>query len=171
MDSSIATESPASQVLGAFKEAGFDHATGVPCSLLSGFFKELEVDRPPLQFTPAMREDTALGLATGITLAGGRPLVLMQNSGLGYSLNVLTSLAMIYSVGITLVISWRGHGSDAVEHDIIGAELTNLLDLFSIEWQVLDVTNLNSSTELFLSGASDRTRTRALIITEGFNHA
>jgi sulfopyruvate decarboxylase subunit alpha len=171
MGSSTATASPAKQVLSAFSQAGFDHATGVPCSLLSGFFAELETSSPPLHFTPAMREDTALGLATGMTLAGGRPLVLMQNSGLGYSLNVLTSLAMIYNIGLTLVVSWRGHGVDAVEHDIIGAELTNLLDLFSIEWQVLDIRNLDSSIEQFLSRAHDRTRTRALIVTEGFSHA
>ena len=94
----------------------------------------------------------------------------MQNSGLGYSFNVLTSLNLIYKLGLPLVISWRGHGPDAVEHDIIGRELTNLLDLFDIEWRLLDAEHTRESTRDYLDLAADRSRTTALIVTKGFSH-
>ncbi|WP_257141817.1 thiamine pyrophosphate-dependent enzyme [Streptomyces sp. sk226] len=39
----------------------------------------------------------------------------MQNSGLGYSLNVLTSLNLIYDLHVPLIVSRRGHdGNDAL---------------------------------------------------------
>ncbi|KKM46104.1 thiamine pyrophosphate-binding protein [Rathayibacter toxicus] len=168
----VRIQSPSSAlVLGLFADNGFTHATGVPCSLLGGFFFVLESDRSPLRYFASMREDTALGLATGVALGGGRPLVLMQNSGIGYSLNVLTSLTMIYHIGLTMIISWRGHGPDAVEHDIIGKKLTRLLDIFDIGWQVLDANSAKASTVDFLASAADRTRTNALIVTEGFSRA
>ncbi|MNJ54728.1 hypothetical protein D3C77_501840 [compost metagenome] len=63
----------------------------------------------------------------------------MQNSGLGYSLNVLTSFNMIYELPVVLIISWRGaYGNDAVEHDIIGARLTHLLEAVEIPYVEFD---------------------------------
>ena len=57
----------------------------------------------------------------------------MQNSGLGYCLNVLTSFNLIYRVPVLLIVSWRGHDdTDAVEHDVIGRQLLPLLELFGL---------------------------------------
>lgn len=68
--------------------------------------------------------------------------MLMQNSGLGYCLNVLTSFNFIYDIPILLLISWRGaYGNDAVEHDIIGEKLTDLLDSVDIPYKELDYEN------------------------------
>ena len=68
--------------------AGFDFFTGVPCSLVGPVISALE----PLGYVAETREDAALGLAAGAALAGRRPMVLMQNSGFGVSINALGSL-------------------------------------------------------------------------------
>ncbi len=147
---------------------GFEHYTGVPCSLLKGIFKILEHPETPAHYLPAPREDTALGVASGLAVAGAKPVVLMQNSGLGYSLNVLTSFTLIYDVHLPLVVSWRGHdGNDAVEHDVIGRELTHLLDLFDLRWTVLDNDAPAQSTEKFLDLHDGGKHTAALIVREG----
>ncbi|WP_225987419.1 thiamine pyrophosphate-binding protein [Streptomyces spectabilis] len=110
-------------VMRSFLDRGFTHFTGVPCSLLKGLFRILEDKEFPARYLPAPREDSAVGVASGLTLAGARTAVLMQNSGLGYCLNVLTSFTLIYDVHLPLVVSWRGHdGNDAVEHDVIGRQ-------------------------------------------------
>ena len=62
---------------------GYKFFTGVPCSLLSGLIYELE-DQQEVRYIPAVREDAAVGLCTGAYLAGAMPVLLMQNSGLGY---------------------------------------------------------------------------------------
>lgn len=115
------------------KGLGFDFFTGVPCSLLGGIIEALGDE-----YIPAVREDTALGLAAGAYLGGRKPCVLMQNSGLGYSLNVLTSLNMIYDIPVLMLVSFRGFGGkDAPEHLIMGKHCVGLVDTFGISNKVL----------------------------------
>jgi sulfopyruvate decarboxylase alpha subunit len=110
--------------------SGVDFFTGVPCSLVGGVIAELE--RRGLYFGE-LREDAALGVAAGAYMAGKLPLVVMQNSGLGVSLNALGSLHLLYEMPVLLLITWRGYeGKDAPEHLVMGAVLPRLLDLFEI---------------------------------------
>ncbi|MGX7244723.1 thiamine pyrophosphate-binding protein [Enterococcus quebecensis] len=124
---------------------GYNFFTGVPCSLLKETFSFLEKEEK--EYYPAIREDSALGLASGAVLAGKKAAVFMQNSGLGYSLNVLTSFNLIYDVPLLIVMSWRGYGNDAVEHNIIGDKITSILDSVNIPYFILDEENLSSLTE------------------------
>ncbi|MBW5420704.1 hypothetical protein GKQ77_03850 [Streptomyces sp. BG9H] len=164
-----ATRSNASEiVMRSLFSHGFTNFTGVPCSLLKGMFRILEDPRSPARYVPAPREDSAVGVASGLTLAGAKTVVLMQNSGLGYSLNVLTSFTLIYDVHLPLVVSWRGHdGNDAVEHDVIGRELTHLLDVFDLPWTVLDPQAPQQSVDAFLKQLDSGRRTAVLIVKEG----
>lgn len=109
------------------KDRRFSFFTGVPCSLLGTLIEHLE-SSPNFTYVPNVREDAALGLATGAYLAGRKSCVLMQNSGFGYSLNVLTSLNMIYQIPLLLIISYRGYlGHDAPEHIVMGTKIEKLL--------------------------------------------
>ena len=140
--------------------------------MLAQLFAEVDSPESPLLYHPATREDTALGLASGLALAGEPTVVMMQNSGLGYCLNVLTSFNLIYDLHLPLVISWRGRdGTDAVEHDIIGRTLTKLLDLYGISWNLLNTDEPAASTREWLMRYDHGRRTAALIVTEGLSHA
>jgi phosphonopyruvate decarboxylase len=108
---------------------GFDFFTGVPCSLVASLITALE----PHGYVAETREDAALGLAAGAALAGRRPLVLMQNSGLGVSLNAIGSLQDIYALPCLLVVTWRGYeGKDAPEHLVMGEAMPQILDAMRI---------------------------------------
>ena len=86
---------------------GFDFFAGVPCSLIEDLISALE-SHPRLPYVPAPREDVAVGLAAGAWFAGRCPAVLMQNSGLGTSLNALASLALMYGLPALLIGTWAG---------------------------------------------------------------
>ena len=112
------------------QDIGFDFFTGVPDSILAGIIATLMERR---LYTPAVREDEAVAMAAGAYMAGRVPAVLMQNSGLGTSLNTLISLNLIYRQPCLLVISWRGfEGKDAPEHLIMGAKMQQFLDLMEV---------------------------------------
>lgn len=111
---------------------GYDFFTGVPCSLLGALYTVLDEARAP--YYPATREDLALGLAGGAALAGRRPAVLMQNSGLGVSINALLSLQRMYALPVLLIVSWRGFGADAPEHLETGRQMTTLLKAVGIRF-------------------------------------
>jgi phosphonopyruvate decarboxylase len=129
--------------LAALLEAqGYDFFTGVPCSMISSLIATLET-HPRLPYVPAVREDVAVGLAAGAWLAGRRPLVLMQNSGLGTSLNALVSLSLLYRLPALLLVTWRGHrGTDAPEHLLMGEISPSLLEMIRIPHRVLSAKSL-----------------------------
>jgi sulfopyruvate decarboxylase subunit alpha len=105
---------------------GYDSMTGVPCSLL-GDLPVVMAAEPAITSLPATREDCAIGTAVGFALAGGRPLVMMQNSGLGMVLNATQSLAEMYCIHLLLLVTWRGEGPDAPEHLAMGARMLDIL--------------------------------------------
>jgi phosphonopyruvate decarboxylase len=121
---------------------GYDFFTGVPCSMIAGLIATLET-HPRLPYVPAVREDVAVGLAAGAWLAGRRPMILMQNSGLGTSLNALVSLSLMYRLPALLLVTWRGHaGKDAPEHLLMGEISPSLLEMIRIPHRVLSATTI-----------------------------
>ena len=120
---------------------GFNFYAGVPCSLLSGLIRIIE-DNPETPYFPAVREDAAVGLCAGAYLAGKLPVLLMQNSGLGYCLNAFTSLNLIYKIPALVIMSWRGEdASDAPEHIIMGEINQKLLQTADMKYSVLSDDN------------------------------
>ena len=143
---------PADRFVDALVAAGVDFCTGVPCSLVGPVIAEL--DRRGL-YHGETREDAALGVAAGAYLAGRLPAVLMQNSGLGVSLNALGSLHLLYEMPCLLVVTWRGlDGKDAPEHLVLGEVMPRLLDLFGIPWRALDA----DAVEADVAWAAERLR-------------
>jgi len=122
------------ELASALRAHGFDFFTGVPCSLVASLIVALE----PHGYVAETREDAALGLAAGAALAGRRPLVLMQNSGFGVSLNAIGSLQDIYALPCLLVVTWRGYeGNDAPEHLVMGEAMPAIFDAMHIPWRAL----------------------------------
>ena len=78
----------------------------LPCNMLAGILQEIA--HYPLQHIQVCREEEGVGIAAGAALAGKRPLLLMQNSGLGNSINALMSLTGFYKLPLFLLMSHRG---------------------------------------------------------------
>jgi phosphonopyruvate decarboxylase len=129
---------------GALERHGFDFFAGVPCSLIEDLIATLE-SHPRLPYVATPREDVAVGMAAGAWFGGRRPAVLMQNSGLGTSLNALASLSLMYGLPALLVVTWRGHGGkDAPEHVLMGEISPRLLELLGIPHRVLTPESLEA---------------------------
>ena|SRR4030067_2281642 len=117
---------------------GFNLYTGVPCSILSNIISYLS-GSPEFTYIPATREDEAIGIAFGAYIGGKKPVVLMQNSGLGVSIDALTSLVLLYKVPMLFIISWRGYqGKDAPEHLLMGRCMLDFLRAMHIPAEILE---------------------------------
>jgi len=158
-----------STLLSQLHENGFDFFTGVPCSLLDGLYRALldgdaSVRAPLIE---AVREDEAIGHAAGAYLAGRRPVVMMQNSGLGNSLNAIISLSQIYALPFLLLVTWRGfEGNDAPEHLVMGRAMPAILEAVELPFEVLDPVDadgqLARARENIVAG-----RPSALVVKKG----
>lgn len=80
----------------------------VPDNPLSHVLRVLKDAYPDVTTTIATREEEAFGIAAGLYLGGQRPTVMLQSSGLGNSINALTSLFVPYQIPALIVISMRG---------------------------------------------------------------
>jgi sulfopyruvate decarboxylase alpha subunit len=80
------------------------------------------------------REEECVGYAAGQRIAGGRPVVLMQSSGLGNALNAIGSLAVPYRLGLPLVVSMRGTLGEANPSQVpLGRAARRLLNALGIQ--------------------------------------
>lgn len=133
--------------LDCLRKNSINFYTGVPCSILAPLISRLEQDTS-LGYLPATREDLAVGLAAGAYLAGKTPAVLMQNSGLGYSLNALTSLNLIFKLPVLLIVSFRGaKPGDAPEHWVMGRSCTKLLEAIGVPYWIPEKETLISDAK------------------------
>ena len=112
---------------------GIDFFTGVPDSLLKDFCAYVMDHTPGKQNIIAANEGAAVGIAAGHYMASGRlPLVYMQNSGLGNTVNPLLSLAdeKVYGLPLLLLIGWRGEPGvhDEPQHVKQGEVTLDLLE-------------------------------------------
>jgi len=149
------------------KKNGFNFYTGVPCSILGNIINHLSKNK---QFTyvPATREDEALGMAAGAYMGGKKPVVLMQNSGLGVSINALTSLVLLYKFPILLIISWRGYkGKDAPEHLLMGKYMLDFLRTMNIPTNVLEKDTLKQQLVNSIKAMTDQEIPVALVLRKG----
>jgi len=159
--------SKAPELLAALREAGFDFFCGVPCSLLKGLVSLLDGDSS-VPYVSATREDSALGMAAGAFFGGKRPMVLMQNSGLGVSVNALASLHTLYEIPVLLVISWRGQSkSDAPEHWMMGEITAPVLDLMKIPHRLLTPAEPMSGQVAWARAELSATRKPVALIVPG----
>ena len=125
---------------------GISFFTGVPDSYLNGFCNFLLKNVPADRNIIAANEGNAIGIASGHYFATKEiPLVYMQNSGLGNTINPLVSLVdeNVYSVPMVLLIGWRGEPNtgDWAQHKLQGEITTKLLDIMNIPYIVLEDDN------------------------------
>ena len=126
------------------KENNLTFFTGIPDSTFKEWIKFiLENDPVSLQNIVACNECEAIAIATGYYLATKKfGIVYMQNSGLGKTVNPLTSLCdrEVYSIPILMMIGWRGEPGtkDAPQHKKMGKITLSLLDTLQIPYKILD---------------------------------
>jgi len=117
----------ADTLLSAAKARGFDFFTGVPCSFLTPIINRVISDRET-SYVGAASEGEAIAIASGAWLAGKKTVVMCQNSGLGNTINPLTSLNHPFRIPTLMFVTWRGQPGlgDEPQHELMG-EITDVL--------------------------------------------
>jgi len=88
--------------------AGVRDVVYVPDNPLSHVLRGFQTAFDDVRLLLATREEEAFGIAAGLYLGGRRPAVMLQSSGLGNSLNAITSLLIPYQIPVLVIVSLRG---------------------------------------------------------------
>jgi sulfopyruvate decarboxylase subunit alpha len=102
----------AAEVCDGVHAAGSRDVVYVPDNPLSHVLRELGEKFHDIRLVLATREEEAFGIAAGLYLGGRRPTVMLQSSGLGNSLNAITSLVLPYQTPMLIIVSMRGEAGE-----------------------------------------------------------
>lgn len=142
-----------SKIYDCLVKNGVDFFAGVPDSLLKNFCAYITDNVPVNKHIISANEGAAVGLAAGHYMATGKiPVVYMQNSGLGNTVNPLLSLAdeKVYSIPMLLMIGWRGEPDvkDEPQHRKQGLVTLELLDAMQIPYVVLSMEEAEAASQV-----------------------
>ncbi|MBU0957640.1 MAG: phosphonopyruvate decarboxylase [Nanoarchaeota archaeon] len=126
-----------------FDENDLTFFSGVPDSTFKGWMNYL-AEGNGMKNIIACNECEAVANCSGYHLATGKVgVVYMQNSGLGKTVNPITSLVdkEIYSIPMVLMIGWRGNPNDEKEdepqHKMMGKIMFPLLNILDIPYKII----------------------------------
>ena len=120
------------------KESGINLILSLPCILLKGLLNLIN-DKNEIQHIPVTREEEGVGIAAGAYLGGRSPAILMQNSGLGNSINAIKSLLDLYKIPVIFIMSHRGaEGEKIIAQVPMGQVTPKLLDCIGVKKYFID---------------------------------
>ena len=121
-------------LLKELSEYGYNFFTGVPCSHLTSVINGV-INSKKIKYVGATSEGESVGIASGAWLAGKKSVVMIQNSGLGNTINPLTSLNYPFRIPILLISTWRGDPktNDEPQHKLIGKKTRKILELIKVK--------------------------------------
>lgn len=162
-----------SKFYNALTDRNIDFFTGVPDSLLKDICAFISDNAPSERHIIAANEGASVGLAVGNYLASGKlPLVYMQNSGFGNTVNPLLSIADddVYGIPMLLLIGWRGEPGvkDEPQHVKQGKVSEELLKAMQIPYQIIDAnSNMETVLDLAVKKAMTDKKPYALLVRKG----
>ena len=101
------------QIISNIKSGGADFFLSVPCKLLANMITILESDND-IFYSAVPREEEGMGICAGAYLGNKLPCIMMQNTGLGNSVNSIVSLLQLYQMPVVFLISYRGTPGEPV---------------------------------------------------------
>lgn len=149
---------------------GLDFYTGVPCSFLTPLINRTISDLT-LDYVGAASEGEAVAIAAGAWLAGRGSVVMCQNSGLGNTVNPLTSLNWPFRIPALLIVTWRGQPGlkDEPQHELMGRVTGSLLETIDVAHDTFPAEDADIAPALdsAVSAMDERQLPFALVMAKG----
>ena len=93
------------QIIGELKRQGIDLSAQIICDRAKGLFFKLPQNFRHIGLTG---EEDGVGISAGAYLAGARPAIAIQSSGLGNMLNAILSLTVTFGLPLPVLASGGG---------------------------------------------------------------
>jgi len=124
----------------------YTHVCVVPCSFAKNVINEI-INNDSIEYLPAASEAVACSIAAGLRMAGKKPIVIVQSSGLTNMASCITSLLKPYNITFPILSSWRTYkeGDSEIQHQHLATELPILIRAYGYKYHILDNQNLDNA--------------------------
>jgi sulfopyruvate decarboxylase subunit beta len=125
----------AEDVVGELKKGAADFFTVFPCEKVKRLY---DLVSQGFRHVPPSREEEGVGICAGAALAGGKPAMLIQSSGIGNMINALCSLTQTYQLPLLIIASWRGIYEEKIPAQVpLGQKLLGVLSTLDIKYAAI----------------------------------
>ncbi|NAT11241.1 sulfopyruvate decarboxylase subunit alpha [ANME-1 cluster archaeon AG-394-G06] len=151
------------KIIEIMKDNGIDVVATLPCDKAKTLFYLI-----PQHFHDVAlnKEEDGIGICAGAYLAGGKPAICMQSSGLGNSINALMSLTQTYELPLPIITSWRGVYREKIPAQIpFNKNLPKMLKAFDIPYTIIDDNSKINLMDNIIRDAYENSRTHVALIS------
>ncbi len=132
---------PEDELIDILKDAGVDIISTLPCERVKNLLLKIS---SKFEHVPLAREEAGVGISAGAALAGKRPAMIIQNSGIGNMINALLSLTSFYKLPLAIFLSHRGVYKEKIAAQVpMGKHVGGILKASGIGY-----TNIGKREEL-----------------------
>ncbi len=156
-------ESPERRVVEILKNNRIDVAATLPCDRIKALLPLISQN---INTIPLTREENGVGICAGVYLGGGRPLMVIQSTGLGNMINALLSLNLTYGIPLPVLASWRGIYRESIEAQIpFGKRMTKILESAGLGTTIIESRDELGNIELAIRDSFSSNRPHIILIS------
>jgi sulfopyruvate decarboxylase subunit beta len=127
--------SAAERIADTLRATGVDFFGLFPCEKVRQLYDVIAED---FKHVTLSREEEGVGICAGASLAGAKPAMLVQSSGIGNMINALCSLTKVYQFPLPILASWRGVYKERIPAQVpLGQSLPKLLKALNIKYTII----------------------------------
>ena len=153
-------------VLDRLAALGVDTVASLPCDRTQDLCALIPERFHAVNLT---REEDGVGICAGLAMAGGRPVLHMQSSGLGNSLNAIMSLTVTFGLPLPVLASWRGVYREAIPAQVpFNRAIPDVLRALGIPFTIIRGPEDEELIDAVVSDAYDSMRPHVGLILPSF---
>jgi len=122
-------------IVETLQEVGLNFFTMLPCERVKQLYSLITKNFRHISLS---REEEGVGICAGAFLAGAKPAMLVQSSGIGNMINALCSLTKTYQLPLLILVSWRGIYKEKIPAQVpLGKKLPKILSALDIGCSII----------------------------------
>ena len=158
-------------VLAEMKKNGVTHVLWLPDSETNWLYTLMK-DEPSITLVPVAREGLAFSGAAGVHAGGGKPIILIQNTGMLESGDSMRGWALSLNLPVVMMIGYRGYTRHGVNTDTVADYTEPFLTAFGIKHFLVERDADSSRISIAFEEANKKGRPVAVLVGDeyhGFN--
>lgn len=148
----------------SIRDSGINLLLTLPDNMIQGLLKIID-EKKEIKQISITREEEGIGIAVGAYLGGLNPALLIQNSGLGNSINAIKSLVQLYKIPILLIMSHRGMEKEKIVAQIPMGQVTlKLLDCINLTTFIIRTSEMIEDIKKAVEHSQDTNDSVAILL-------
>ncbi len=153
------------QIISEMKSEGINLVSSIPCDRAKGLFFRLPEEFNHIGLT---REEDGVGISAGAYLAGARPMIALQSSGLGNMLNAILSLTSTFALPLPILASWRGGAKETIPAQIpFNRPLPKILSAAGISFSIVSGPDTTREIGMAIAGTYKKQVPHVILLRPG----